>query len=129
MLPISRYTNADMKIFCYLCLHMKNNMPKVSHYKTLYFLRYTHPRYMKDLFTNKEKRENKHVKKLPTFYKNYKLHGWVTREFLGIRIQNFHGIIFIWIQTYGDIFKSAWVYIWRKYLDNGVISCAKLKFR
>ena len=30
---------------------------------------------MKHVFANKEKRENKHVKKLPTFYKNYKLHG------------------------------------------------------
>ena len=30
----------------------KNNMPKVSHDKTLYFLRYTQPRYIKCLFTN-----------------------------------------------------------------------------
>ena len=24
----------------------KHNVPKISHYKTVYFLRYTHPRYM-----------------------------------------------------------------------------------
>ena len=30
-------------------------MPKVLHYKTVDFLRYTHPKYMKCLFTNIEK--------------------------------------------------------------------------
>ena len=30
----------------------KNNMPKVLDYSTAYFLRYTHPRYMKCLFEN-----------------------------------------------------------------------------
>ena len=43
----------------------ENNMPKVSHYNTVNFLRYTHPRYMKCLFTNIQKQQN--VKKQPTF--------------------------------------------------------------
>ena len=30
-------------------------MPKVSHYKTVYFVKYTHPTYMKCLFTNIQK--------------------------------------------------------------------------
>ena len=33
-------------------------MPKVSHYNTLYFLRYPHPRYIKYLFTNIQKQLN-----------------------------------------------------------------------
>ena len=33
----------------------KNTIPKVSHYDTLYFLKYTHPRHMKCLFTNIQK--------------------------------------------------------------------------
>ena len=33
-------------------------MPKVSHYNAVYFLRYTHPRYMKCLFTNIQKQQN-----------------------------------------------------------------------
>ena len=37
---------------------LKNNMPDVSHYNTVHFLRYTHLRYMKGLFTNIEKHKN-----------------------------------------------------------------------
>ena len=33
-------------------------MAKVSHYTTVYFLRYKHPRYMKFLFTNIQKQQN-----------------------------------------------------------------------
>ena len=36
----------------------KNNMPKVSHYSSIYYLSYTHPRYMKSLFTNIKKQQN-----------------------------------------------------------------------
>ena len=36
----------------------KNNMPKVSHYSRIYFLRYEHPRYMKCWFTNIQKQQN-----------------------------------------------------------------------
>ena len=28
-------------------------------------------------------------------------------------MKNFQGIIFIWIRTYREIFKSAWVYLLR----------------
>ena len=38
----------------YLSSH-KNYMPKVSHYSSIYFLSYAHPRYMKCLFTNIQK--------------------------------------------------------------------------
>ena len=36
----------------------KNNMPTVSRYNIVYILRYTHPRYMKSLFTNIQKQQN-----------------------------------------------------------------------
>ena len=35
----------------------------------------------------------------------------ITPEFLGLRIRNIQGIIFIWTQTYRGIFKSALVYL------------------
>ena len=36
----------------------------------------------------------------------------MTREFLGLRMWNFQGIVFIWTQTYREIFKSALVYLY-----------------
>ena len=33
----------------------KYNMPKISHYNIIHFLRYVHPRYTKCLFANKQK--------------------------------------------------------------------------
>ena len=40
-----------------------------------------------------------------------KLYEYITREFLGLRMLNFQGIIFMWTRTYSEIFKSAWVYL------------------
>ena len=36
-----------------------------------------------------------------------KLSRCITRQFLGLWMRNFLGIIFIWTRTYRDIFKSA----------------------
>ena len=47
-----RMTEANLQIS--LSLH-KNNVPKVLHRNSIYFLRYTHPRYMKYMFTNIQK--------------------------------------------------------------------------
>ena len=63
----------DMKFYSYLHLHMKI-MPKVSHYKTLYFLRYTHPRYMKCLLRNMQKEYNM-LKSSLLFKRNTDLQG------------------------------------------------------
>ena len=41
----------------------------------------------------------------------HRLYGQITQEFLGFRMQNFQGFIFIWTQTYKEIFKSALVYL------------------
>ena len=41
----------------------------------------------------------------------YKLHGQMAWEFLGLRMQNFHGIVFTWKPTYSEIFKPALAYL------------------
>ena len=41
----------------------------------------------------------------------YKLYGKITRELLGLRVRNFQCVIFIWIRTNREIFKSALVYL------------------
>ena len=64
-----RYTNRGMKNCQYLCLYIKNNMPKVSHYNTFNFLRNVHPRCVKCLFTNIRKQWNT-LKISPLFKKN-----------------------------------------------------------
>ena len=43
------------------------------------------------------------------FKKFTKLHGQISREFLGLRIQNFQGIVFTQTETYGEIFKLVWL--------------------
>ena len=35
----------------------------------------------------------------------------MTREFLGLRMRNIQDVVFIWTRTYGEIFKSALVYL------------------
>ena len=45
-------------------------MPKVSHSNNVYFLRYTHPRYIKCLFT-KQMETIEYVQKEPTFQEKY----------------------------------------------------------
>ena len=40
--------------------------------------------------------------------KKKKLHGLITRKFLGLRMWNVQGIVFIWTLTYRHIFKSAY---------------------
>ena len=63
---IERYTNADLKICLYLCLH-KNNMPKISHYNSIYFLRSAQVIYVKCLFTNTQKQQ--HMLKISLLFK------------------------------------------------------------
>ena len=41
----------------------------------------------------------------------HKLYGQIIWEFLGFSMLNFYIIIFIWTQTYSEIFKSALVYL------------------
>ena len=39
-----------------------------------------------------------------------KLFGYITREFLGLRMRNFQIIIFLWTRTYREIFKSREIF-------------------
>ena len=53
-----RYTNADMKIWQYTRLHLKNDITQISHYNAFHFLRYAHYRYRKCLLINIQKQKN-----------------------------------------------------------------------
>ena len=55
------------------------------------------------------------------FKEIYKLHGWITQKFLGLR--NFQGIVLIGTQRYREIFWSALVYF---YAHLGLFSLFKL---
>ena len=50
--------------------------------------------HVKSLFTNIQKQQNM-LKISLLFNKMHKLYGQITREFLGLRMQNFQGIVFI----------------------------------
>ena len=38
-------------------------------------------------------------------------YGLITREFLGLRMRKFQGVILKWIRTYMEFFKSALMYL------------------
>ena len=64
------------------------------------------------MFIYKHTETIEYVKKSSLLFKEkYKLYGWITQEFIGLGLRNFQGIIFIWIKTYIEIFKSALVYL------------------
>ena len=45
----------------------------------------------------------------------------MTWEFLGLKMKNFQDIIFIWIRTYREIFKSASVYLWCYQVEEAIL--------
>ena len=49
--------------------------------------------------------------KISLLFKNLQTSRGITGEFLGLRMRNFPGIVFIRTQTYREIFKSALVYL------------------
>ena len=63
------------------------------------------------MFVYKHTETIEYIKKYANFYGKYEVHGWITEEFLGLRMKNFQDIIFIWIRTHREIFKSVWVYL------------------
>ena len=66
---------------------------------------------MWSLFTNIQEQQSMLKISLPYFSGIYELHWQITQELLGLKIQNFQGIDFIWTQTYWEIFKPALVYL------------------
>ena len=63
------------------------------------------------MFVYKHTKTIEYVKKLSTFQEQYKLYEQITREFLGSIMWNFQEIILTWTQAYGEIFKSAFLYL------------------
>ena len=51
-------THADIKIFQYIHLHIKNSTTRIPHYNIFHVLRYAHFRYAKCLFTNIQEQWN-----------------------------------------------------------------------
>ena len=49
-------------------------------------------------------------------FASLQVYGYITREFFGLRILNFQGVIFILTQTYKEIFKSALVYLYAHFI-------------
>ena len=66
---------------------------------------------MYEMFVYKHTEITEHAKKYPSFYEKYKFRGYITREFIGLRMQNFQGIVLVWTRTYGEILKSVLVYL------------------
>ena len=82
----------------------ENDMSKISHKNTFYFLRYAHVRYVKML---QRFRNNRTFWNLAYFLRNLQLLRQIFREFLGLRMRNLQDIDFIWTQTYREFFRSA----------------------
>ena len=59
-------------------------------------------KYVKSLFTNIQKHKN--MLKISLVFK---LQGEITREFLGIRMRHFQGIVFICTKTYREILSGS----------------------
>ena len=99
----------------------KNNILKISHKNTYYFLRYAHGRYVKSLFTNIQKQWN--MLKISLLFKEFtNFTGKYLENQLGLRMRNFQGIAFLWTQTYTEIFKSTLVYLW--YSLSHIVKCS-----
>ena len=71
------------------------------------------------MFVYKHTETKEYIKKQLSFLKKYILHRKRIREFLGLRIRNFHGIISI--PTYKEIFNSPLVVSLRYSPEFGVL--------
>ena len=69
---------------------MRCSIMQISQYNTFYFIRYAHFKYTKCL----THRNNGMCKKDPFFLRKIRILR-VIRELLGLKMRNFHGIIFI----------------------------------
>ena len=72
-------------------------MLKISHLNTFsqFLLSEICVREIYEKFVYKHSETIEYVKNSPTFQKICKLHGQITREFLGLGVQNFQGIAFV----------------------------------
>ena len=63
------------------------------------------------MFIYKHTETIEYVKKAAYFLQKIQTSRVITREFLGLTMRNFQGIVFIWSRAYSEIFKSALVYL------------------
>ena len=77
------------------------------------------------MFVFKHTETIEHVKNWPNFLKKRKLCGDIIRDLLGLGMRNGHGMIFKWIRTFKEVFKSALVYL---YTIQHFVSRNKIKF-
>ena len=77
--------------------------------KYFYFLRYTHVKYVKSLFTNTQKQKN--MLKISLVLKKLQTSQANNPRILKIKNAKFSGYSFLWTQAYREIFKSALLYL------------------
>ena len=94
------YTNANLKICQYLCLHMKAICWRF-HIK-IPFTFWDMP--AGDMWKKKKK-------KITYFLRILQTSRASNGQLLELRMRNFHSIVFVWTQSYRVIFKSALVYL------------------
>ena len=116
-LPLLRDTLMQM---CNLVISSSSdNMPKVSHYNPIYFLNYTHLRYMICLFTSIQKQYN--TLKAAYFLRKIHILRVNNSTILSMRNAKFSGYCFHVNPNYSEIFKSAlvclyvswWPFYWK----------------
>ena len=86
------YTNAEMKIYQYLCILMKRICSKF-HIETPFTFWDMRTRNMWKVCLQTF-RNNRICKKLAYYLRNLKLHRQLTREFLVLRMRNFQAFVF-----------------------------------
>ena len=97
-----------MKILQYIRLHIKNSITQIAHLNTFHPLRYAPLICVKCLFTNIQKQQNT----LKAAYFLRKIQTSRANNSRILRIQNAKfSYCFYMKQTYGEIFKSALVYL------------------
>ena len=90
---LKRFTNPDLKISQYLCLHVKIICWRF-HIKTPFMLEICAQEIMWKVCLQTFRNNRICVKNQPIFKEIYKLHKQITREFLRLRMRNFRGIAF-----------------------------------
>ena len=96
-----------MKISYHICLHIKNSTAQISHHHTFHFLRYAR---LCEIFHLQTYRNYKMRLKLAYFLRKTQT---LPREFVGLRMQNFQGIVFCIIRNIGR-FSNVHQYTFKK---------------
>ena len=60
------------------------------------------------MFVYKHTETIEYIKKLANFLEKCKIYGWITRGFLGLRMENFQGVIFYELEHIGRFSNLHW---------------------